>query len=110
MASRPLRISRHRVAVVRKGRAMSFVGRLTCLRGTRRVNAPSGTVVQIFRKIGSHATLQTGVALIPSGFRVLLAFASSRTVIFSYGSGASLRRVRIPVLVSRVSAQAVARR
>ncbi len=110
MQSRPLRRSPHGVPVVIRATPILFVGRLTCLHGKRRVSATSGTVVDVLRKIGKRTLRLAGVRVAASGFRVVLRLSSSRTIFFRYGSGASLRQVRIPVIVAPAPAKRAASR
>jgi hypothetical protein len=98
---RPVRISRGR-PVLRASRRYRFRGRLTCrVAGTRR-GALHGTPVELLNRIGRRVWAVTG-ATTASGGRItmILAYRSSRTLIFRHRASTGTSQVRIPIVVSR---------
>ena len=52
LTRKPLRRQRSGVPVLKAGKAYRFSGRLTCLVGKRRVNAPRGIPIELYHNVG----------------------------------------------------------
>lgn len=102
LAQKPLRTVKGK-PVLRRGHRYRFTGRLTCLRGTRRVSAARGTKIELLNVIGKRTVGKSGTTVRTGGqITILLAYPSSRTIEFRYRSAdGSTSRVRIPVTVAR---------
>jgi hypothetical protein len=87
---------RHGVAILQKGRAYRYEGRLTC--GGK--SAPKGTVVAVSTVTKGHSSRRPGVAVSHAGkFNTLLRLTGKRTVVFTFAgdAGSAVAKVRIAV-------------
>jgi hypothetical protein len=94
---RPLR-HRHGVAILRKGRAYRYEGRLTC----KGKSAPKGTVVGISTVTKGHTSRRPGVAVGHGGkIGTLLRFNGKRTVVFSFKDTAGSTKAKVRITSTR---------
>jgi hypothetical protein len=89
-------------AIVLKGRAYRFTGRLTCSVGGKRAAAPEGTAVSISSIANGRTSRQPGVAVGRNGaIDTLLRFSGKRTVVFGFAADGAKAQVRIRIGVAR---------
>jgi hypothetical protein len=89
----PLR-SKHGVAILRRGKAYRYVGRLSC--GGKQ--APKGTVVSIAIKSKGKSSQRPGVAVNGAGkFDTLLRLGGRKTVVFSFAEGSESARAKVRI-------------
>jgi hypothetical protein len=102
LAERPLRLSKRRLPVLLYRHRYRYTGRLTCLVGGVRRNAPAETVVDVLNLVRHRTVLKSGTTVRGDGmFTILLAYPTDRTIVFAYRpSGAAAASVRLQVDVT----------
>ncbi|HZO35994.1 MAG TPA: hypothetical protein VFB41_03865 [Solirubrobacteraceae bacterium] len=96
---RPLRVKGGR-PVLRAGTRYRYRGRITCLAGKTRRSAPRGTAVELLNRIGKRTWAVTGATTATGGrLTMILAYRSSRTLIFRHRSALGTSQVRLPITI-----------
>jgi Peptidase family M1 domain len=98
-ATHPLRRSKG-VAMLQKGKAYRYTGRLTC--GQAGTPAPEGTVIAVSSVVGGRTSRQPGVAVGANGkIDTLLQFSSKRTVVFAFSADGASAEARVRIAVAK---------
>jgi hypothetical protein len=98
---RPLRVA-HGRPVLRANARYRFRGRLTCRPGAVRHSAARGVPVELLNRVGRRTFGVTGATTTTGGrLTMILAYRSSRTLIFRHRSTSGSSQVRIAITVVR---------
>jgi len=98
-ATHPLRRSKG-VAMLQRGKAYRYTGRLTC--GQAGTPAPEGTVIAVSSPLGGRTTRQPGIAVGANGkIDTLLQFSSRRTVLFTFSADGASAEARVRIAVAK---------
>jgi hypothetical protein len=92
-------LARHdEVAILRKGKAYRYAGRLTC--GGQ--PAPAGTAIAISTVVKGRSAQGSGVTVAKAGkFVTLLRFGSKRTVVFTFADAAGSAQAKVSIDTGR---------
>jgi hypothetical protein len=98
--SHPLRRTKG-VAILRRGKAYRYTGRLTC--GAAGTPAPAGTVVEVLNLVGQDALAAQPGVVVGAGGKIdtLLRFSSKRTVIFRFSADGETAEAKVRIAVAR---------
>jgi len=106
LSQKPLRRVKG-VPEIAKGQRYRYTGRLTCVVNGKRVSAPANTIIAVENQVGKKKPLvKTGTTLRNAGrFTIILAYPSSRTIIFKYTGPTSSASVKVKVKVVKPKAK-----
>jgi hypothetical protein len=102
LSQKPLRVSGNS-PVLKSGKRYRFRGRLTCIVNKKRVSAPRFARIDLLNVIGKRTVTKGGTAVRTRGrITIILAYKSSRTLIFRYTNPDGKRsQVKIKIKVAK---------
>lgn len=101
LTRKPVRRQRSGVPVLARGKSYRFSGRLTCLVGKRRVNAPRGVAIDVYHHVGRRVLRKRSTKTARNGrVAVNMRLYGKRVIVFRVpGTGRTRVQVRIRVAV-----------